>query len=60
MEEDDSKYLSPDQLAKRWHMSARTLSNWRQEGKGPPYSSPGGKAVYERSVIEEYENDSRK
>lgn len=38
----DEICYTPEELAKRWHISIRTLSNWRSEGTGPKYFNPGG------------------
>ena len=36
-----SALLTPAQVAERWHMDAKTLSNWRVKGRGPAYLKLG-------------------
>lgn len=51
-------YLTPAELAKRWHMKASTLSDWRRLKRGPSYFQPGGKygdVLYSMNIIKEYE-----
>lgn len=52
-------FLTPEQLAERWHMSSKTLANWRSKGTGPEYVSPGGKVLYKLETIEAFENDTK-
>lgn len=57
----DNEFLTTNQLAVRWKMSASTLRNWRFNGTGPPYLKPGGvrgKALYRVSDIEQWENNN--
>lgn len=47
--------LTQDQLAERWHMSPRTLEQWRWLGKGPRFLKIGARVLYDECVIEAYE-----
>lgn len=47
--------LTQDQLAERWHMSPRTLEQWRWLGKGPRFLKIGARVLYDEGVIEAYE-----
>jgi Helix-turn-helix domain len=47
--------LTQEQLADRWHMSPRTLEQWRWLGKGPRFLKIGARVLYDESVIEYYE-----
>ena len=47
--------LTQDQLADRWHMSPRTLEQWRWLGKGPVFLKIGARVLYPEDRIEEYE-----
>ena len=48
-------FLNQVQLARRWHLSPRTLERWRWEGIGPHFFKIGGRVVYELTDIEDYE-----
>lgn len=56
--------LTPVELAKRWRMDVRTLSNWRTQGKGPPFIKIGkgrnGKILYRLVDIKDYEDKQMK
>lgn len=47
--------LTQEQLAKRWHMSPRTLEQWRWLGKGPRFLKIGARVLYDEEVVEGYE-----
>lgn len=49
------EFLSQDDLAGRWKISARTLERWRWLKKGPPYVKVGHRVVYRLQDIELYE-----
>lgn len=55
----DPKLLDQKQLAFRWGMNPRTLENWRQQKKGPPFfklhDGPKAPVRYRLEDIEEYE-----
>ena len=59
------KFLTTEELAERWSMSAGTLKNWRSIGKGPSFIKHGkskqGKDLvrYLISDIMKYENKIR-
>ena len=48
-------FLNKEELARRWHLSPRTLERWRWEGIGPHYLKIGGRVVYQLSEVEAYE-----
>ena len=43
------------QLAARWHMSPRTLEQWRWLGKGPRFLKIGARVLYDEEEIESFE-----
>jgi hypothetical protein len=43
------------QLAKRWHISPRTLERWRWQNDGPSYIKIGGRVCYRLEDVEAYE-----
>jgi len=47
--------LTQDQLATRWHMSPRTLEQWRWLGKGPRFLKIGARVLYDEAEIEAFE-----
>ena len=47
--------LTQEQLAARWHMSPRTLEQWRWLGKGPRFLKIGARVLYDEDVVEDYE-----
>ena len=47
--------LTQDQLAARWHISPRTLEQWRWRGVGPRYLKIGGRVIYPETEIERFE-----
>ena len=47
------------QLAARWHLSPRTLEQWRWLGKGPRFLKIGARVLYDEDDIEDYEADRR-
>lgn len=54
--------LTPDELSARWRITPKTLANWRNLKKGPPYIKLGGQRnqrVFYRLVdIQEFERKS--
>lgn len=53
------KFLNPLELAKRWrgHVSKKTLQNWRNLGKGPPFQKlPGGRVRYALADVVAFED----
>jgi len=57
---ENEKFLTPKELALRWKMSERTLSNWRGQGRGPAYVKIGSSIKYEITVILNYEKGLQK
>lgn len=50
--------ISTEELAQRWRMHPKTLSNWRVQGRGPVYVKLGGRnatVLYRLADIEAYE-----
>lgn len=52
--------MTPEQVAARYkgNLSVRTLANWRTSGDGPKYIKIGGKVMYRRDALLQWE-DSR-
>ena len=48
------------ELSRRWHMSHRTLEQWRWKKIGPRYLKIGGRVLYCLEDIEEYEAARRR
>lgn len=55
-----SAHLNQVQLARRWHLSPRTLERWRSQGEGPPFLKLGGRIVYALSDVEAFERTQRR
>lgn len=55
-----SEILSTKDLAERWHMSYRTLINWRSLKKGPKYFKVGSSVRYRLADIIDFESDQWK
>lgn len=53
------EFLNQVHLARRWHISPRTLERWRWAGEGPAYVKIGGRVVYRLDDVEAYENGRR-
>ena len=56
----NGEFLTPRQLAARWHMNISTLATWRSQGRGPGYVKVGagnirGRILYSRNLIENYD-----
>ena len=47
--------ITQEQLAARWHMSPRTLEQWRWLGKGPRLLKIGARVLYDEDDVDEYE-----
>ncbi|MCE8544598.1 helix-turn-helix domain-containing protein [Ruegeria pomeroyi] len=45
------------QLADRWHISPRTLEQWRWLGKGPKFLKIGARVIYDEADVEAFEAD---
>lgn len=47
--------ITQEQLAERWHLSPRTLEQWRWLGKGPRFLKIGARVLYDETEIEGFE-----
>lgn len=47
--------LTQGQLATRWHISPRTLEQWRWLGKGPKFLKIGARVLYDEDEVEAFE-----
>ncbi|KMW60727.1 hypothetical protein AIOL_000891 [Candidatus Rhodobacter oscarellae] len=47
--------LTQEQLAARWHISPRTLEQWRWLGKGPRFLKIGARVLYDEAAVAAYE-----
>lgn len=52
---DRPAHLNQVQLARRWHLSPRTLERWRWLGQGPAFLKIGGRIVYRLDDVEAFE-----
>ena len=55
----DTAYLTPQQLAKRWQFSHKTLEKWRYQGIGPRYTKVGRRLLYAMPDIVAFEQQGR-
>lgn len=59
MSQPSQKYLTPEQLVKRWEgrISPGTLANWRarRPKQGPPHTKIGGRVLYPVAQVEAWE-----
>ena len=55
----DTPYLTPQQLAKRWQFSHKTLEKWRYQGIGPHYTKVGKRLLYAMPDIVAFEQQGR-
>lgn len=53
------EFLNQVHLARRWHISPRTLERWRWTGEGPAYVKIGGRVVYRLDDVKAYESGRR-
>ena len=53
--EQKPRHLTATDLAERWQVPARTLGQWRYEGRGPAYVKIGGAVRYRLAEVEAYE-----
>ena len=52
-----TEYLTARELAKRWKIHHRTLSNWRKTGRGPDFLKFGSRNIrYTLEAVEAYES----
>jgi hypothetical protein len=47
--------FTQEQLANRWHLSPRTLEQWRWLGKGPKFLKIGARVLYREEDVEAWE-----
>ena len=47
--------MTQEQLADRWHISPRTLEQWRWLGKGPKFLKIGARVLYRNEDIDAFE-----
>ena len=59
-DETEARFLSPQDLAERWSISARRLDRWRAERYGPAWHQIGGQVRYALSDIETWERTTRR
>jgi hypothetical protein len=57
---DRPAHLNQVQLARRWHLSPRTLERWRWLGQGPAFLKLGGRIVYQLDDVEAFERAQRR
>lgn len=55
-----SVFLTTKELAGRWHISPKTLNNWRTKQEGPSYVKVGKNVLYRLTDIEAYEVSNQK
>lgn len=57
MSEGDELFFSPQELVERYQgkITTRTLANWRCTGTSPPYTKVGGRILYPRDKVLEWE-----
>jgi hypothetical protein len=50
-------YITPEELSQRYRgeIKIRTLANWRASGDGPPFTKIGGRVLYHRDGVENWE-----
>ena len=51
--------LTQQQLAERWHISPRTLEQWRWLGKGPAFLKIGARVLYREEDVAAFEDGRR-
>jgi hypothetical protein len=55
-----ARHLSQTELSRRWHLSTRTLEQWRWKKTGPQYWKAGRRVLYSLDDIEAYEAAQRR
>lgn len=51
-------YLTTEDLAERWHMTAHTLGQWRWQGHGPRFVKFGKRILYHQEEVESFEAET--
>lgn len=55
------EFITPDELAARWKVTRRTITNWQRDGiLPPPVSINGYHTLYRLSDIEQIEKEREK
>jgi predicted site-specific integrase-resolvase len=54
-----SLHLTPPEVAERWNITTKTLSQWRYNGRGPYYSKVSRLITYLLEDVEQFENIKR-
>lgn len=57
--EDLAPRLTERELAAHWRVTPRTLQRWRAEGFGPAWLRIGGRILYLRDEVLDYERRQR-
>ena len=52
----ETEFLTPRDLAQRWKTSEKTLERWRMEGTGPVYLKMGGRVLYSVAQVTAHES----
>ncbi len=54
---DDYPFFTPHDLVDRYggKVTLRTLANWRSSGMSPPYTKVGGRVLYPKEQLLEWE-----
>ncbi|MDE2259876.1 MAG: helix-turn-helix domain-containing protein [Betaproteobacteria bacterium] len=50
-------FVTPRELADRWHISEKTLERWRMQGTGPVFLKLGGRVLYRIEQVEAHERN---
>ena len=51
----EATFLTPKELAERWHITLGTLDRWRRKGTGPQFSQTDDGVFYKLQDIDAYE-----
>lgn len=54
------RFFSEKQLAERWNIDERTLQGHRQTGEGVPFYKLGGRVMYRKREIYDYERAAQR
>ena len=50
-------FFTSAELARRWNMNPATLRQWKWFNKGPQFQKIGGRILYKREIIDDFENN---
>jgi len=50
------QFLTPEELARRWRMSVRSLERWRTDRRGPVWLRLEGRVLYRMTDVLDYED----